>query len=69
MRNTWGSDRTDYIIHIGMDENDAEKFSHQAISNGELHDSEKYLTIEEKKGVSQAVLAYRWPPRIVTLFA
>lgn len=62
IRNAWGSECNDLIIHITLDEEHPEKFKYQALSNKGTNDSEKYLTIEEKKGVSQTVLlevAYR----------
>ena len=61
IRNTWGSERNDHIIHITLGETPM-TFDYHAISNKGMNDPEKYLTLEEKKGVSQAALlevAYR----------
>ena len=62
IRNAWGDEYSDRIIHIGVDENDAQKFTYEAISNEGTNNPEKYLTLEEKKGISRAALlevAYR----------
>ena len=62
IRNAWGGEYNDRIMHIGLDEDDARKFTYEAISNEGTNNPEKYLTLEEKKGVSQSALlevAYR----------
>lgn len=56
IRNAWGGEDNDRIVHIKIDKSDPQKFSYQALSNEGLNDSEKYLTIEEKKGLSKAAL-------------
>lgn len=62
IRNAWGSEHNDHIIHIHIDEDDNQKFTYHAISNKKTRNPEKYLTIEEKRGVSKTTLlevAYR----------
>ena len=61
IRSAWGGEYNDHIIHINLGEAPG-KFNYHAISNKGMNDPEKYLTVEEKKGVSKEALlevAYR----------
>ena len=62
IRNAWGGEYIDRIMHIGLDEDDARKFTYEVNSNEGMNNPEKYLPLEEKKGVSESALlevAYR----------
>ncbi|MEL6358361.1 MAG: hypothetical protein AAFQ01_00300, partial [Bacteroidota bacterium] len=43
IRNAWGGEYNDRIMHIGVDENDAQKFTYEAVSNEGTNNTETYL--------------------------
>ena len=56
VRNTWGDEYNDIIVHISIDKEHPGKFTYHVIGNKELRDTEKYLTLETKEDVTQEVL-------------
>ncbi|NIV68490.1 hypothetical protein GWN43_06595 [Candidatus Bathyarchaeota archaeon] len=51
IRNVWGDERDDLIMHITLDEQ-LGRFNYYALGNKDANNPERYLTIEEKEGVS-----------------
>lgn len=56
IRNAWGNEYDDILVHITIDGSNPEKFKYQVLSNNGLRSTEKYLTIEEKESVSSRTI-------------